>query len=240
MKVEPRPTSLCTQILPPWSATNLRQSANPRPVPSGFAALLPTGRNSSNTAARQCASPLTELLRPGQYGAWMELVLSAPWRARPVDDGSAEARGQGGAGDPRRSRGSQTGLYVSFYAPELLPLRDWLEAHRVTRLAMESTARQRQGGPAGRPRFLGLRAARLPCPRCRRHVVRCEEYNPSRRSSAPRSPALAQASAWRRTCSLYSAVNRRRAARSATSGSAGAAGGRSLGRSAAQEEMTRR
>ena len=81
------------------------------------------------------------------------------------------------------------------------------------------------GGTAGRPRFLGVSAARLPCSRCRRQVVRCDEYNPSRRSSAPNSPVPAQASACRRTPSLYSAVNRRRAARSATSGSGVEIGG---------------
>jgi hypothetical protein len=34
VKVEPRPTSLCTQILPPWSPTNFRESASPSRVPS--------------------------------------------------------------------------------------------------------------------------------------------------------------------------------------------------------------
>ena len=65
-------------------------------------------------------------------------------------------------------------------------------------LSRSSSATRRasgEGGTARRPRFLGLKAARLPCSRCRRHVVRCEEYNPSRRSSAPTSPGLAQASA---------------------------------------------
>ena len=50
VNAEPLPTSLSTQILPPCSSMNLRQSAKPRPVPSCFAALDPTWRNSSKTA----------------------------------------------------------------------------------------------------------------------------------------------------------------------------------------------
>jgi hypothetical protein len=49
VNAEPLPTSLSTQILPPCSSMNLRQSAKPRPVPSCFAALDPTWRNSSKT-----------------------------------------------------------------------------------------------------------------------------------------------------------------------------------------------
>src|SRR6266404_3986565 len=51
VKVEPRPTSLCTQILPPWSSMNFRERASPRPVPSAFLSAVPTCRNSSNTAS---------------------------------------------------------------------------------------------------------------------------------------------------------------------------------------------
>ena len=36
MNVEPAPTSLFTQIRPPWSSTNFRESASPSPVPSAF------------------------------------------------------------------------------------------------------------------------------------------------------------------------------------------------------------
>ena len=49
MKVEPAPTWLFTHIRPPWSSMNFRERANPSPVPSCFAALVPTRRNSSNT-----------------------------------------------------------------------------------------------------------------------------------------------------------------------------------------------
>src|SRR6266446_1935687 len=51
VKVEPRPTSLCTQILPPWSSMNFRERASPRPVPSAFLSAVPTCRNSSNTVS---------------------------------------------------------------------------------------------------------------------------------------------------------------------------------------------
>jgi hypothetical protein len=36
LKVEPFPTSLSTQILPPCNSTNFFASVNPRPVPSFF------------------------------------------------------------------------------------------------------------------------------------------------------------------------------------------------------------
>src|SRR6266567_6198720 len=34
MKVRPTPSSLVTQIFPPWSSMNFRERARPRPVPS--------------------------------------------------------------------------------------------------------------------------------------------------------------------------------------------------------------
>jgi len=46
--------------------------------------------------------------------------------------------------------------------------------------------------------------------RCLRQRHRWEEYNPSRLSKVPISPGSVQASASRRTLSLYSAANRRR------------------------------
>src|SRR5579875_2045886 len=46
-----------------------------------------------------------------------------------------------------------------------------------------------------RPRFLGVKASSSPCSFWRRQVVRWDEYNPSRRSSAPMAPSSRQASA---------------------------------------------
>ena len=50
--VEPAPTTLVTQIFPPWSSMNLREMARPSPVPSIFFDAVPTCRNSSNTVSR--------------------------------------------------------------------------------------------------------------------------------------------------------------------------------------------
>ena len=55
----------------------------------------------------------------------------------------------------------------------------------------------------------GVRPARAPVSRALRHSLRCEEYNPSRRSRTPRSAGVA-ASYSMRTSSLYFAVNDRR------------------------------
>src|SRR5882724_393306 len=51
VNVEPAPSWLVTQILPPWSSMNFRERASPSPVPSAFLSAVPTWRNSSNTAA---------------------------------------------------------------------------------------------------------------------------------------------------------------------------------------------
>lgn len=71
------------------------------------------------------------------------------------------------------------------------------------------------------PRFFGASPPSSPCPRCFRQVERWEVYRPSRRSNAPTSPGLVQASAFRRTSSLYSAENFRRIAFAMTSTFAG-------------------
>ena len=51
VNVEPCPTPLFTQIRPPCSSMNLRESASPSPVPSTFFSAVPTWRNSSKTAS---------------------------------------------------------------------------------------------------------------------------------------------------------------------------------------------
>src|SRR2546428_2729941 len=66
------------------------------------------------------------------------------------------------------------------------------------------------------PRFLAA-PANSPRSRAARHVVRCEEYSPSRRRGAPTAPGVRHASASRRIVRLYSTVNRRRVAFAATS-----------------------
>src|SRR4029450_2014695 len=66
------------------------------------------------------------------------------------------------------------------------------------------------------PRFFGAPAS-SPRSRAARHVVRCEEYSPSRRSNAPTAPGVLQPSASRTIFRLYSTVNRRRVAFATTS-----------------------
>src|SRR6185436_4041446 len=66
------------------------------------------------------------------------------------------------------------------------------------------------------PRFFGAPVS-SPRSRAPRHVVRCEEYNPSRRNNAPTAPGVLQASASRTIFRLYSTVNRRRVALATTS-----------------------
>src|SRR6516165_8920500 len=76
-----------------------------------------------------------------------------------------------------------------------------------------------------RPRLRGVRASRLPAWRSRRQLTRCEEYKPSRRSSAPTPPGVAAASSASCTMrSLYAAVKTRRFALATTSGSGGKTG----------------
>src|SRR5207302_7603271 len=68
------------------------------------------------------------------------------------------------------------------------------------------------------PRWRGFRASWMPAWRSRRQLVRCEEYNPSRRSSAPTPPGVVEAaSASSRIRILYSMGNVRRFAWATTS-----------------------
>jgi hypothetical protein len=85
---------------------------------------------------------------------------------------------------------------------------------RSTRASCRSTSRSCAG------RACPWRSGRSrPAARCWRHLVRCEEYSPSRRSRAPSSPGPHR-SACSSTRSLYAAVNRRRpAGRTSGSGS---------------------
>src|SRR3954470_22275874 len=73
-------------------------------------------------------------------------------------------------------------------------------------------------GAACGPRFfVAAPGASSPRSRACRHVVRWDEYSPSRRSSAPISPGPLQASASFTIFLLYSTVNARRLAFSVTS-----------------------
>src|SRR6266566_6049322 len=83
-------------------------------------------------------------------------------------------------------------------------------SNSLIRLSRGSTTRR-----AG-PRFFAAPAS-SPRSRAARHVVRCEEYSPSRRSNAPTAPGVLPPSASRTTFRLYSTVNRRRVAFATTS-----------------------
>src|SRR4030095_6930538 len=90
------------------------------------------------------------------------------------------------------------------------------------------------GGAAFGPRFLGASASNSPRSRAARQVVRCEEYSPSRRSSAPIAPGVVHRSASRTMRRLYSAVKRRRCGLATTSVSAVVTTGGSPGTPAAK------
>ena len=98
-----------------------------------------------------------------------------------------------------------------------------LSAPRSSRPAAARSRRSQSRGRRGSPSAHDAWASGRPASpsRCCRQVVRCDEYRPSRRSSAPTAPGLAHASASRRMRSLYSAVNRRRTGFSATCTSSG-------------------
>src|SRR5690606_29845036 len=67
------------------------------------------------------------------------------------------------------------------------------------------------------PRGLGAKPRSSPLERCSRHLLRCDDQSPSRRSSAPISPGREHASASVRIRRLYFAENCRRFAFDVTS-----------------------
>jgi hypothetical protein len=79
VNVEPTPTWLVTQILPPWSSMNFRHRVSPSPVPSTFLSAVPTCRNSSNTASWSSGAmptpvSLTEISTNPSFGvAWTSI-----------------------------------------------------------------------------------------------------------------------------------------------------------------------
>ncbi len=83
--------------------------------------------------------------------------------------------------------------------------------------APRSSCRADRAAPPSARACFGASPSSSPRSRAARHVVRCEEYSPSRRSSAPIAPGVVQRSASRTIRRLYSAVNRRRCAFATTS-----------------------
>ena len=119
----------------------------------------------------------------------------------------------GGRGIPRISESFfWTSMIVSAW-------RSLAASRWFSRLSRSFSAIKGASGLAFGPRRLGVSPASVPSSRCCRHVLRCDEYRPSRRSRAPSWPGSVQRSASRRMRSLYSAVNRRRTGFSGTAGS---------------------
>src|SRR5580658_1846993 len=79
----------------------------------------------------------------------------------------------------------------------------------ISRSLAASSRASGLGSCALGPRFFGARPSSSPRSRACRHVTRCDEYSPSRRSREPIWPGSVQASASCRTFLLYSAVKRR-------------------------------
>ena len=99
---------------------------------------------------------------------------------------------------------------VGACAVALKPLHDLIEAHVMA-------AERLHGDDTPVPVLANSRSE--PLRRALRQAVRCELYNPSRRSRRPTSPGCVQRSASSRIRSRYSAVNWRRFGLATTSGS---------------------
>ena len=89
------------------------------------------------------------------------------------------------------------------------------------------------------PRFFEANSHSEPLRRALRQAVRCELYNPSRRSSRPTSPRCVQRSTSSRIRSRYSAVNWRRFGLATTSGSGVGLGHPALGASSLRSSAPR-
>src|SRR5207245_5638156 len=130
-----------------------------------------------------------------------------------------EGRTRGGDAQPRSDLGDRRHHEVSvasgvpsnaatcFCSSTSASARSARFCHRLSSRACSASFLSR-GSTTRRagPRFFGALAS-SPRSRAARQVVRCEEYNPSRRSSAPSAPGVLQPSASRTIFRLYSSVN---------------------------------
>ena len=98
-------------------------------------------------------------------------------------------------------------------------LADWKAKREVQCLEYEEAKSRSNVHEDTLSQIQELVSCKAPCSRCRRQLVSKDEYNPSRRNSAPSSPGFLQASACVRMRSRYSAGKRRRWAFAGTSGS---------------------
>ena len=109
-------------------------------------------------------------------------------------------------------------MIVSLNIDDQMRLVELLLEARLLALQLQEPRLQR----IAQPRFLD-RAFSDPLVAAFRHVVRCDEYRPSRLRSRPTSPASVNRSASSTILRSYDGLNRRRRGLPATSGSAGAA-----------------
>src|SRR5436309_14389271 len=141
----------------------------------------------------------------------------------------AERRARGGDAQPRSDLGDRRQHDVSvasgvpsnaatcFCSSTSASARSARFCHRLISRSCSASFLSR--GSATRrtgPRFFGAPAS-SPRSRAARHVVRWDEYSPSRRGNAPTAPGVLQPSAPRTIFRLYSTVNRRRVAFATTS-----------------------
>ena len=188
--------------------------ARPRPRRRGLRAAAPVvGRRAARRRPRTCGA--TPSRGP-------DLARASPSRRLAVERG------------PQQRRHFFLDLHQGLRA-----LRALAPLARSRAPAPRSSCRADRAAIAFGPRFFGASPSSSPRSRAARHVVRCEEYSPSRRSSAPIAPAVVQRSASRTIRRLYSAVKRRRCAFATTSVSA-AARRRGLGRRRAGRENSSR
>lgn len=150
--------------------------------------------------------------------------LGCPRDAEHVPEGDRNLEpGQvaGGLGAGRETPGDGTGGLVGWFHDGVIVAEGGPVGPRPGVRSLDALDRPIQCGrprythamkvsAAGRtgPRFVGAPAS-SPRSRAARHLVRWEEYNPSRRNNAPTPHDVLQASASRMIFRLYSTVNRR-------------------------------
>ena len=121
---------------------------------------------------------------------------------------------------PMRCRGIPSSVATFFWMPMIVSACvSFLWSRRVSRSNSAMRVSRTSFGGAFGPRFTDPVPANAPAAPCRRQVLRLDEYNPSRRNKAPTSPTFLHLSASLTIRRLYSPLNRRRVAFSATSGS---------------------
>ena len=201
----PRSTSSSPWTTPPARSTRPSWSRRKAPRP-------PSARSSRCSAPRDCpaasipTAPATTStrLRPAPRRPAPQAVGPRS-RARSVFEVQSQQPGNFSLHVQDRVRGVQLVLQASHLRLE----RAHLRIQRVAFGRFRAIA----------ARFFAANSRSEPVRRALRQAVRCELYNPSRRSRRPTSPGCVQRSASSRIRSRYSAVNWRRFGLATTSGS---------------------